>query len=277
TGAEAPGFAAVLQEVLRGPPRGQQGRLGDQEGGAGPVVLGVAVQFQAADGALGDLDLLALVLQDVPERGRVGQEALVDAQGGPAVEQEHALQAQPLLPGQVGGVLGADLLEPAEGGLEDLPDGLALLPAVGLAGAAAEVALEQGHLGGLGVRLAVLAGAAAQHRAHVGRLLPAARVLADHVQAVVQALREDGPRPFHDQLLTIHVDTLLWQLAALPFRVWRSPPGNATSGNATRSFGRLAAKRESFGAMGGGKEARTARRPATLPGPGWTAPGHPAL
>jgi hypothetical protein len=41
----------------------------------------------------------------------------------------------------------------------------------------------------------------------VGRFLPAAQllpVLPDHVQHVIEALGEDGPGAFHDQLFSIH-------------------------------------------------------------------------
>src|SRR5207247_571246 len=126
----------------------------------GPVELGVVVQLNAADAALRHLDLLALVLQDVPERRDAGEAVLVDQHGGAAVEQDDALQAEALLGGQVRGVLVADLLQAVDGGLEDLADALALLAAVGLAGAAAEVALEDGHVRGFGVGRAALADAA---------------------------------------------------------------------------------------------------------------------
>ena len=52
------GHRDVCREV------GHEGRLGDQEGRAGPVVLGVAQQLEPADAALDHLHVFALVLDE---------------------------------------------------------------------------------------------------------------------------------------------------------------------------------------------------------------------
>ena len=67
-GTELPGVAAVLDEDFGDPPRRHQDVVADEEAGAGPVVFGVAEQLDAADAALGHLHVLALVLQNVPQR-----------------------------------------------------------------------------------------------------------------------------------------------------------------------------------------------------------------
>ena len=88
--------AALLDEDFRRAPRRHQHVVADQEAGAGPVVLGMAEQFDAADAALGHLDVLALIFQHVPQRRRAGERAVVHQHGRPAVQQQHALQPQRL-------------------------------------------------------------------------------------------------------------------------------------------------------------------------------------
>src|SRR5207302_10433791 len=87
----------------------------------------------------------------------------------------------------------------------------ALLPRLRLAGAAAEVGVGDSDHAGVAVVVAVGAdGAAAEDRPDVSGFLPAAQVLpvlTDHVQHVVEPFAEDGPGPFHNQLLPIHART----------------------------------------------------------------------
>ena len=159
----------------------------------------------------GHFHVFALVFQEVPERGDAAEVAVVDQDGRPAVDQQHAFQAARLFRRQVGGIAD-DLFQPDCPGLQQPADGLALAAEVRFPGRPDELRLGHGRgrvrLGG-GVRPAVGPPGPAHRRPHVGRLLPAAHLLAilpDDVQHVVEPFAETFADPLHDHLPAIHAN-----------------------------------------------------------------------
>src|SRR5262249_1997794 len=134
----------------------------------------------------------------------------------PRVVQQHALQAEHLLRREVVRRTPDGLLQRLPAGLDQLARGLALPRAVRLAGRTGEVGLVGVALRGgaallredvAGGRPALLARLPARRGAEVGRLLPAAQllaVLADHFADVVEAFAEELPDALHEHLSAIH-------------------------------------------------------------------------
>jgi hypothetical protein len=96
----------------------------------------MAQQLDAADPMLGQLDVLAVGLQAVPERWLARKVALADKQGGPAVQQQGAFQATQFCCRQVRRLILGQLLQGRPARFQELSDGFALLPRLWFACAA---------------------------------------------------------------------------------------------------------------------------------------------
>ena len=178
-GTELPGVAAVLDEDFSDPPRRHQDVVVDEEPCSRPVVFRMAEQLDAADAALGHLHILALVLQQVPQRRYGAEVAAADENGRPTVQEQDGLQPACLVRRQVGRAA-QDLIQPGRPGLQYSADGLALLTGVRFTGRPNGLAPGdgRGHRGfDLGVRRPLLPNGPPQRRPQVGRLLPAAHLL----------------------------------------------------------------------------------------------------
>src|SRR5947199_5982857 len=71
-------LALALDEQLGYAAAGEQCGFADEEAAAGPVVFGMAEELDAAHAALHHFDIVALIFEQVPERGHRGQAAVAD-------------------------------------------------------------------------------------------------------------------------------------------------------------------------------------------------------
>ena len=123
----------MFGEDFGGAPRRHQDVVVDQKAGAGPIVFGMAEQFDAADAALRHFHVLALIFEQIPKGGNAAQVAAADEDGRPAVDEQYTFQTAHFFILQIAGAAD-DLFQAGRARFEHAAHGLALLAPVRLAG-----------------------------------------------------------------------------------------------------------------------------------------------
>jgi len=187
--------------------RSHHAGFADQEARAGPVKVGVPDEFDAANATLGQLDVVTLVLQHVPESGALGHPALAHQQSWSPIEQDNALQAEHVIGREIGRLTAQYFLQCGSPRFEDLAQALALFPPIWFSGSASDPAFCHSRRYGAALSVSYFPDRAAQDRTKVGRFLPAAQLLAvlpDGLQDLIEALPEGLAGSLHDHLLAFH-------------------------------------------------------------------------